>query len=59
MMTSEGWLAERPLSPISAFVITAALTGVLHAALMRDDLWLQDSELPREMARLANAYRAG
>lgn len=48
---------NKPLSELQAFVMTSAVTGVLHAALMRDGLWLETQELAAEMARLARSYR--
>lgn len=46
-----------PMSPLQAFVMTSAVTGVLHAALMRDGLWLDSAELATEIALLARSYR--
>lgn len=47
----------KPMSALQAFVMTSAVTGVLHAALMRDGLWLESNELAAEIARLARSYR--
>jgi AcrR family transcriptional regulator len=55
MLRESGQVA---MPPIKAFVISAAIQGIMRSAAGGTNAWLQSDELPLEMAKLMRCYRA-
>jgi AcrR family transcriptional regulator len=48
--------SDRPISPVTAFVLTRAIVGAIRAAVLENSPWLESPEFEDELVRLARQF---
>jgi AcrR family transcriptional regulator len=47
---------DRPISPVTAYVLTRAIVGVIRAAVLENSSWLESPEFEDELVKLARQF---